>query len=91
MTAREDTMIHLRIDNEPLNSARRFACGLGPELPAGDTYYFAGEASADRADCPGCNPAGPRSLGTPISELSGRPGHPGYPEFRRIAESWGYP
>lgn len=30
------------------------------------------------------------SLGTPISELSGRPGHAGYAEFKRIASSWGY-
>jgi hypothetical protein len=32
----------------------------------------------------------PRPLGTPISQLSGRPGHPGYDEFRRISSSWGY-
>lgn len=31
-----------------------------------------------------------RELGTPISQLSGRPGEPGYAEFRRIAETWGY-
>jgi hypothetical protein len=29
-------------------------------------------------------------VGTPISELSGRPGHPGFAEFCRIAKSWGY-
>lgn len=29
-------------------------------------------------------------LGTPLSQLSGRPGHPGYDEFKRIAASWGY-
>jgi len=29
-------------------------------------------------------------LGTPLSQLSGRPGHPGYEEFKRIALSWGY-
>lgn len=29
-------------------------------------------------------------IGTPITELSGRPGHPGYAEFCRIARSWGY-
>lgn len=29
-------------------------------------------------------------LGTPISQLSGRPGHDGYGEFKRIAASWGY-
>ncbi len=32
-------------------------------------YYFDGERGADFADCPGCNPAGPRKIGTPISEL----------------------
>ena len=31
-----------------------------------------------------------RPMGTPISELSGRPGHPGHAEFLRIAKSWGY-
>ena len=35
-------------------------------------------------------PPDQRKLGTPISELSGRPGHPGYEEFKRIARSWGY-
>lgn len=29
-------------------------------------------------------------LGTPLSELSGRPGHPGYDRFKSIAASWGY-
>lgn len=29
-------------------------------------------------------------LGTPISQLSGRPGYPGYEQFRAIAQSWGY-
>lgn len=83
-------MIHIRVDDEIENSKRRFACGLGPELPPGDVYYFEEEAAADRADCPGCNPSGPRKLGTPISQLSGQPGKPGYAEFVRIAKSWGY-
>jgi len=83
-------MIHVRVDDEELNSKRRFACGIGPDLPEGDKYFFQSEYAADRADCPGCNPAGPRKLGTPLSELSGRPGHPGYDEFVRIAKSWGY-
>lgn len=84
-------MIHIRVDEEESNSKRKFACGLGPELPAGDTYRFEAEATAAFADCPGCNPGGPIQLGTPISRLSGRPGHDGYDEFVRIAESWGYP
>lgn len=83
-------MIHVRIDDEDDNSKRRFACGIGPKLPEGDKYVFASELNADRADCPGCNPDGPRKLGTPLSEISGRPGHKGYDEFCRIAESWGY-
>jgi hypothetical protein len=29
-------------------------------------------------------------IGTPISELSGRPGNPGFAEFCRIAKSWGF-
>lgn len=83
-------MIHIRIDDEELNSKRRFACGLGPDLPEGDQYYFACESLADFADCPGCNPSGPRRLGTPLSELSGRPGHAGFERFKDIARSWGY-
>ncbi len=83
-------MIHIRIDDENLNSKRKFACGLGPELPKGDIYYFASELSADRADCPGCNPGGPRQLGTPLSELSGTIGEPGYRKFVEIARSWGH-
>lgn len=31
-----------------------------------------------------------KPLGTPISQLSGRPGEPGYEEFCRIAKSWGF-
>jgi len=85
-------MIHVRVDDEELNSKRLFACGIGPDLPAGDVYFFQGEAAAERADCPGCNPAGPRKLGTPISQLSGRPDPDtfGYERFRAIARSWGY-
>jgi len=30
-------------------------------------------------------------VGTPLSELSGRPGHPGFDRFCAIAASWGYP
>lgn len=29
-------------------------------------------------------------LGTPISQLSGRPGHRGYDQFKEIAASWGH-
>lgn len=29
-------------------------------------------------------------LGTPASQLSGRPGEPGWEEWKRIARSWGY-
>lgn len=77
-------MIHIRVDNEDLNSRRKFACGLGPDLPAGDQYYFASESAADiHADCPGCNPSGPRKLGTPLSEMTST-------RFAEIARSWGY-
>ena len=85
-------MIHIRIDRSSLNTERRFACGIGPELPDGDMYFFEDEliACGHRVDCPGCNPAGKQPLGTPISRLSGRPGHKGFDEFCRIAKSWGY-
>jgi hypothetical protein len=84
-------MIHIRVDDEIENSKRRFACGIGPALPAGDVYFHCMESQAQRADCPGCNPGGPQPFGTPLSEVSGRPGTKGYGEFVRIAESWGYP
>jgi hypothetical protein len=83
-------VIHIRVDNEELNSRRKFACGLGPDLPEGDTYYFESEGSAERADCPGCNPHGSRPLGTPLSQISTQPGQPGYEEWLRISRSWGY-
>ena len=35
-------------------------------------------------------PGGPKLLGTPISQLSGRPGHTGFGAFSDIAASWGY-
>lgn len=83
-------MIHIRIDNEKLNSNAKFACGIGWPIPEGDKYWFQSESGAQFSDCPGCNPSGPRKLGTPLSEISGRPGHSGYDEFARIARSWGY-
>lgn len=84
-------MMHFRVDEEQLNSRRKFACGIGPGLPEGDTWMFEGEAGAAyRVDCQGCNPGGPLRYGTPISQLSGRPGQPGFDEFCRIARSWGY-
>lgn len=82
-------MIHIRTDDWDGNSKREFACGL-KELPDGDKWFHVSESVADRlADCPKCNP-NPRQLGTPLSQLSGRPGQPGYAEFVRIAKSWGY-
>ena len=83
-------MMHIRTDNNILNSKRRFACGIGPDLPPGDTWRFQSESLADRSDCPKCNPGGPRQYGTPISGLSGTIGEPGYAEFLRIASGWGY-
>lgn len=82
-------MIHIRTDNGDDNSSRTFACGIR-ELPPGDSYFFEGEYYAVRANCPRCNPSGPAPIGTPISELSGRPGHRGYDKFCQIASSWGY-
>lgn len=83
-------MIHIRTDNEIENTKRQFACGLGPELPAGDKYFGWSEIGAHHyVDCPGCRPHR-TELGTPISQLSGQPGKPGYERFRAIAKSWGY-
>lgn len=83
-------MIHIRLDDDLPNDKAMFACGLRGRLPEGDKYFFAGESASRLADCQGCNPGGPQPLGTPISQLSGRPGEPGWEEFKRIANSWGY-
>ena len=88
-------MIHIRTDREELNANATFQCGLKWPLPEGDKYFFEDEVYNwphrwNRIDCHGCNPNGPKPLGTPISELSGRPGEPGYAEFCRIARSWGH-
>ncbi len=64
-------MIHIRIDRQPLNSARRFACGIGPSLPEGDKWFYESEYSAIRADCPGCNPLGPGPIGWTASAMDG--------------------
>jgi len=83
-------MTHIRVDDEPLNANSRFACGVGPELPEGDRYVFDGEVSLHRlVDCPACAPF-KGQLGTPLSELSGRPGHKGFGRFVQIAETWGH-
>lgn len=82
-------MIHIRTDDDELNSKRRFACGLGPDLPTGDRYFFESESQVDRhVDCKACRVAlgysdEPRKLGTPISEMTPA-------RFAEIARSWGY-
>lgn len=46
-----------------------------------------------RGSCPFCLGTGSNAtvrIGTPISELSGRPGHPGFNRFSEIAASWGF-
>ena len=81
---------HIRTDNETENSKRRFACGLGPELPDGDTWVGASEYGLHgMVDCQGCGGSKLR-IGTPLSDLSGQPGKPGYDRFVEIARSYGY-
>lgn len=89
-TITDPPTVHIRVDEEELNSKRKFACGIGPDLPTGHVYFFEHERGAHyQVNCPGCKPfAAP--LGTPLSKLSGRPGHAGFDEFCRIAETWGY-
>jgi hypothetical protein len=83
-------VIHIRVDQGELNSERRFACGIGPELPEGDKWFYQSESAALRhVDCPGCNPGRPAPIGIPISDLDGRNG--GNDAWRRLSESWGYP
>ena len=67
-------MIHIRIDDDDTNANRRFACGIGPELPIGDIYFSESERQAtEKADCQGCNPGGPfpRQWGIPLSQVTG--------------------
>jgi hypothetical protein len=76
-------MIHIRIDKGRENSRREFACGIGPNIPPGDVYFFYGELGNVRiADCPGCNPERLRATGTPLSEIDRA-------RFVEIARSWG--
>lgn len=86
---RNQAMIHIRVDDFEPNDKRKFACGIGPALPPGDSYFFQDELGSLHADCPGCNPD-QQPLGTPISQLSGRPGEPGFAAFCEIARSWGH-
>jgi hypothetical protein len=84
-------MIHVR-EQDPAKpeGETRIRCGL-TAMPPGDTMFFEGESGAWlTANCEGCNPGGPKTLGTPISQLSGRPGHAGFEAFRDIAATWGY-
>lgn len=82
-------MIHIRTDNEELNSKRRFACGIGPALPEGDKYFFDGESAVDRqVDCPACRAAlgfAPEKagVGVPLKDMT-------HAQFVEIARSWGY-
>ena len=59
------------------------ACDLG--VGEGDYEPLEGDAPIEPAPR---HPDG--KIGTPLSELSGRPGHDGFAEFCRIARSWGY-
>lgn len=77
-------MIHIKEDSA------RTLCGIAGKLPEGHVFFFAGELGARRATCPQCNPDGPQPIGTPISQLSGRPGQPGFGRFCEIAASWGH-
>jgi len=65
------------------------ACGMR-QLADGHAYANDTAAACLRVTCPICLPEC-QQLGTPISQLSGRPGTDGYAAFVRIADSWGYP
>lgn len=71
-----------------------FSCGVVAGWNCDTCGIGVGEHEVDREpleDDVGIAPAPrDRPLGTPISQLSGRPGQPGYEEFCRIARSWGY-
>jgi hypothetical protein len=84
--------VHVRIDSEAENSKRKFACGIGPALPEGHVWFGATEFGCHHlVNCPECaRQFNVKPLGTPMSQISGRPGRQGYEEFKRIAASWGH-
>lgn len=88
-------MVHLRVDLEyytmdrPPLEARQMACGMR-QLADGHQWIEDTRAACLHVTCPICLPEC-EQLGTPISQLSGRPGRDGYAAFVRIANSWGYP
>jgi len=77
----EETERELRLAKQDIDNPR-------PEFWEADLARFRAAKAAHAAARVGL-PA-ERPIGTPISELSGRPGQPGYERFRDIAASWGY-
>jgi hypothetical protein len=64
-------MIHIRIDQSEHRSGRRFACGIGPDLPEGDQWFYDSEIGSHyRVDCPGCRPQRTQ-IGIPASAMNG--------------------
>jgi len=57
------------------------------DLPVGD-HEVDRSSDDDVPIGPAHIPGGP--IGTPSSQISGRPGQPGFEEFKRIARTWGY-
>lgn len=90
-------MVHLRVDIEyytmdPLfrtMGTRQMACGMR-QLADGHAWVEDRLTSCLHVTCPLCLPEC-QQLGTPISQISGRPGTDSYGKFIAIAESWGYP
>lgn len=60
----------------------------GEPMPAGEQMF---KYHGYSGPCP--TPEKPKDsseIGTPLSELSGRPGHAGHDRFAAIGETWGY-
>lgn len=83
--------IHIRRDGAETNDKAVMLCGMtfADLRAAGHQYFFEGE-SHHRVTCQKCLGGPAPQIGTPLSELSGRPGHRGYARFVAIAKSWGY-
>jgi hypothetical protein len=59
----------------------------GQPMPEGEQMF---RYHGYSGPCPAQPPKDETEMGTPLSELSGRPGYVGHDRFVAIGETWGY-